>query len=100
MVETFSTAGGRFCSDDTYDADHVAGLFKMAFNDPSERSFGSMTYQIQYYNKMGLTNTGGINQVIVNGDLSHGFDTGCKNKIPNWWRKYSIIFQRRLWCPW
>ena len=39
-----------------------------------------MTGQIQYYGKIGLTNDGGVNKIIVNGDLLRGFDNGCKNK--------------------
>ena len=39
-----------------------------------------MTGQIQSYGKTGLNNTEGVIQVIANGNLSRGFDTGCKNK--------------------
>ena len=52
----------------------------MAVNDPYEIYFGAMTGHVQYYGKIGLKNSGGIIQVRVNGDLSCGFDTGCKNK--------------------
>ena len=51
MEENLSSAGVRFCWDNTSDADHAASLFKMAGNDTSERSFGVMTVQIQYYGK-------------------------------------------------
>ena len=35
---------------------------------------------VSFYGEIGLTNAGGVSQVRVNGDLSRGFDTGCKNK--------------------
>ena len=54
----------------------------MAFNDPAEISFGTMTGQLQYYGKIGLTNAVGVSQVRVNGDLSRVFDNHRK-KIPN-----------------
>ena len=94
MVETFSTAGGRFCSDDTYDADHVAGLFKMAVNDTSERYLGPITVHLQSHGNIGLNNTGGVNKVRVNGYFSRVFDNVCKKK-PNMWREYSISSHRR-----
>ena len=52
----------------------------MAVNYPTERYFSSITGQLQYYGKIGLTNYGGVSQVRVNGDLSRGFDTGCKKQ--------------------
>ena len=39
-----------------------------------------MTGQIQSYGKIGPTNAGDISQIRVNGNLSRGFDTVCKNK--------------------
>ena len=38
MSEHLSSVGVRFCWNNTSDADHAAGLFKMSVNDPSERS--------------------------------------------------------------
>ena len=73
----------------------MTGLFKMAVNDPAERYFGATTGKLQYYGKIGLTKTGGVSKVRVNIDLSRGFDTGCRKKIPNGWREYSIRSQRR-----
>ena len=84
MAEHLSSAGGRLCWDHTSDADHAAGLFKMAVNDTNEISFGAMTGQIKSYGKIELTNSGGVSQVRVNGNLSRGFDTGCKNKNTKW----------------
>ena len=55
-------------------------MFKIAVNDPAERSFGEITVQIQSYDKIGLTNSGGVGQVRVNSDLSRRFYNGCKNK--------------------
>ena len=81
------------CWDSTYDADRAAGLFKMAFKDPSEICFGAMTGQIQSYGKIGMTNAGSVGQIRVNCDLSRVFDTGWKSKIPNGWREYSISSQ-------
>ena len=78
--EHLSNYGGRFFRDNTYNADHAADIFKMTVNDPAERYFFAMSGQLQYYCKIGLTNTRGINRVIVNGDLLHGFDTVCKKK--------------------
>ena len=63
------SARGRFCWDNTSDADHAAGMFKFAVNDTSEISFGIMVGQLQSYGKIGLTNSGGISKVKVNGDL-------------------------------
>ena len=80
MTEHLSSSWGRFYWDNTSNADHVAGMFKMAVNDPTERSFGAITGQIQYDGKLGMTNAGGISQVRANSDLSDGFDTGYKNK--------------------
>ena len=80
MTEHLSSAGGIFCWDDKSNADHVAGLLKMAFNDPAEIYFGAMTGQLQSYGKIGLANAGDVSQVRVNGDLLRGFYTGYKNK--------------------
>ena len=52
----------------------------MTVNYLAKRYFGAMKYQIQSCGKIGLTKSGGFSQVRVNGDLSCGFDTGCKNK--------------------
>ena len=90
---------GRLYWDNTSNADHAAGIFKMVVNDPPEISYGSMTGQLQYYGKIVLTNAGGVSQVRVNSNWSHGFYTGCK-KILNGWREYSISSQSRLGCPW
>ena len=76
-VEHLSSNGGGLCWDNTSNADHAASLFKMAVNDPSERYFDAMIGQLQYYGKIILTNSGGVSQVRVNGDLSRVFDTGC-----------------------
>ena len=79
-----SSAGGRLFWYNTSDADNVAGLFKMLVNDPAEIYVGAMTGQIQSYGRIGLTNARDVSQVIVNSDLSRGFDTGCKNKNTKW----------------
>ena len=89
MAEHLSSAGGRLCWDHTSDADHAAGLFKMAVNDTNERSFGAITGQLKSYGKIGLTNSGGVSQVRVNGDLSRVFDTGCKQKNT---KRVEVIF--------
>ena len=73
MAEYLSSAEGKLCLDNTSDADHAAGLFKVAVNDLTERYFDTMIDQIQSYCKIGLTNTGGVIQVRVNGNLSCGF---------------------------
>ena len=39
-----------------------------------------MIGQIESHGKIGLTNAGYVSQLRVNGDLSCGFDTGCKTK--------------------
>ena len=44
--------GRRLCWDNTSNADHAAGLFKMSVNDTAERYFGTMTGQNQSYNKI------------------------------------------------
>ena len=46
------SAGGRFCCNITSDDDHVSELFKMPVNDINERSFVTMTGQIQYYGEI------------------------------------------------
>ena len=69
--------------DNTFDAANAASVFKMAVNDPAEISFGAITGQLQYYGKIIVTNAVSVSQVRVNGDLSRGFNTGYKNKIPN-----------------
>ena len=78
--ENLASTEGRLCWDNISNADNTNGLLKMAVNDPYEICFGAMTGHVQYYGKIGLKNSGGIIQVRVNGDLSCGFDTGCKNK--------------------
>ena len=55
-------------------------ILKMAVNDISEISFGTMTGQLQYYGKIGLTNDENVSQLRVNRKLLRGFDTVCKNK--------------------
>ena len=47
---------------------------------PLKDLFDAMTVQLKYYSKIRLTKSGGVVPVKVNGNLSHGFDTGCKNK--------------------
>ena len=61
--------------DNTSDADHAAGMFKISVNDTAEGYFGTMIGQLRYYGKIGLTNYGGVSQVIVNGIFPLGFDT-------------------------
>ena len=80
MAENISSAGGRLCLDDTSNSDHAAGLLKIKFNDPTERSFGPMTAQLKYYGKIVLNSAGGVSQVKVNGNFLSGFDTGCPKK--------------------
>ena len=79
-MEHLSSSGGRSCWYNTSNSDRAAGLLKMAVNDTSEISFGSITIQIKSYAKIGLTNAGGVSQVRFKVDLSCGFDTGCKSK--------------------
>ena len=81
MVEHLSSAKGRFCWDNTSDADHAAGLLKITVNDTTETSFGAMKVKLQYDGKIGLTNARGVSQVIVKSNLSRRFDTSYKNKI-------------------
>ena len=47
--EHMLSAGGRLCWDNTSNSEHASGLFKIAFNNPAERSFGTMTGQLQSY---------------------------------------------------
>ena len=44
-----------------------AGFQKTAVNDPVESSFGGTTRQLQCYGRIGLTNSGGVDQVKRNG---------------------------------
>ena len=48
----------------------------MEVNVPAEISLGAMTGHIQYYGRIVLTNSEGVSQVRVNGDLLRGFDIG------------------------
>ena len=45
-AEHLSSAGGRLCWDNTSNAEHAAGLFKMVVNGTTERYFVVMTGQI------------------------------------------------------
>ena len=67
----------------------------MSVDDPDERYFGVIIGYLQYYGKIGLTNTGGVSHVRVNGNLSHRFDTSYKKTISNGWREYSTSSQKR-----
>ena len=64
MAEHISSAEGRLCWDNTSYADHEDSLFKMVFDDPDEIYFVTMTSQLQYYGKIGITNTRGVSQVM------------------------------------
>ena len=75
MADHISSTGGILCCDNTYDADHAVGLFKISVNDPDEISCGTMTGQLQYDGKIGLTNAGDVSHVILNIYLSLKFDT-------------------------
>ena len=72
-TDNLSSYGDRFCWVNTSGADHAAGLLKIAVNDPAGIYFVAMTVQFQSYGKTGLTNDGGVSQVRVNDNLSHGF---------------------------
>ena len=52
----------------------------MSVNDTAERSFGEITFQLQYYGKIVPTNAEGVSQVRVNGYLSSVLDTICPPK--------------------
>ena len=47
---------------------------------PLKDLLGAIIGQLQYYGKIGLNNTGGVSQVILNIYLSRVFDTDFKNK--------------------
>ena len=91
MTLNLSSSEGILCWDNKSDADNAAGMIKMAVNDTAERYFSTMIGQIQYYGKIVLNNAGGVSQVRVKGNLSRGFDIGCKK---NGWREYPIRYQR------
>lgn len=44
----------------TYVDDPRAGLRKLAVDDPSESSFGGTIRQIQRFDRIGITDTGGV----------------------------------------
>eukprot|EP00957_Ditylum_brightwellii_P070885 5387263-Ditylum_brightwellii.AAC.1 len=46
----------------------------MAVNDLAECSLGGLTSQLQAYTHIDLANTGGLSQMHINGDLSHGYE--------------------------
>ena len=48
-TEHISSAGVRFCWDNTSDDDHVDSLLKMIVDDPVKRYFGAITYHIKPY---------------------------------------------------
>eukprot|EP00957_Ditylum_brightwellii_P037670 2848862-Ditylum_brightwellii.AAC.1 len=61
-----------------------AGLQKMAVNDLVECLFGGLTLELQAYGCIGLANAGGLSQIWINGDLSHGYEKGsCNSKTDN-----------------
>ena len=47
---------------------HLAGLKKIAVDDPVERWFGEMTGQMQYSGQIGIIHAGTVVQVRINGD--------------------------------
>ena len=49
-------------------------------NDPAESYFGGATRQLQCFSRVGLTNTGGVDQVKRNGDMSNGFENKSKKQ--------------------
>ena len=75
-----SSIQGEYCWENTPSEDCVAGLQKMAVNDPAERSFGALTGQLQSFGRIGLTYAAGVSQIRTNGDLSRGFETSSSNK--------------------
>ena len=75
-----SSSKSKCCWGNTSPEDRVAGLNKMAVNDPAERSFGALTGQLQIYGRISLPYAAGVSQVRTNGDLSRGFETTSSNK--------------------
>ena len=63
----------------------------MTVNDSTEISFGAMIGQIQYYGKIVLITAVGVSEVRLNGNLSRGFDTSCKNKNT---KRVQLIFYK------
>ena len=49
-------------------------------NDPTERGFGEMTGQLQYFGQIGIIRAEYVQQVHINGYLSHGFYVNPKKK--------------------
>ena len=66
-------------------------MYKMAANDPTERYFVTMACEIQYYGKIVLITAVGVSEVRLNGNLSRGFDTSCKNKNT---KRVQLIFYK------
>ena len=75
-----SSCQGEYYWGNTTSEDCVAGLHKMAVNDPAERPVGALTGQLQSFGRIGLTYTVGVSQECINGDLSRGFETSSSNK--------------------
>ena len=69
-ADHLSSVSGKFSWAETSPDDHVAGLGKIATNDPAESSFGGTTRQLQCFGRIGLTNAGGVDQIRRNGNLS------------------------------
>jgi hypothetical protein len=75
----------------------VAGMEKMALNNPAERSFGAMTCELQRYGRVGLTNVGGVRQVTINGDLSRGFNSSSSASKRRWAKgEYGIFINSEM----
>ena len=91
MTLNLSSSEGILCWDNKSDADNAAGMIKMAVNDTAERYFSTMIGQIQYYGKIVLITAVGVSEVRLNGNLSRGFDTSCKNKNT---KRVQLIFHK------
>ena len=73
-----SGKGRKFCWNNTSIEYHKDCLGNLAINNPAERSFGGTTRQLKYYGRIGLTNSGGVNQVRRKEEFNRNVKTGSK----------------------
>ena len=57
---------------------HKSGLGILVANDPEESSFGGTTRKLQWFGLIGLSNTGGVDQIRRNIELYRGVKAGAK----------------------
>ena len=90
-----SSSKGKIIWEVISDDEKKAGLGLMAVNDPAERTFGSLTCQLQKYGRISLTSAAAMDQEKRNNYFTRNIDSST-GSIEGNYHKLSKEFQDEL----